>query len=623
MERSGALLTRVMKVFGGITGSNTNDTLQNVQTAVAPKLAGHRDAVYLNSVLFGRVKTLYDARQALKLTGEQRALVERYFRDFVRAGAKLSDTDKASLRTLNEEESRLTTDFQHRLLAARNAAAVTIDDKAQLAGLSEGDIAAAAEEAKQRKLDGRWVIALQNTTQQPTLASLTNRAVRERVMRASLARGLSDGANDARPLVARLATVRLEKAKLLGYPTWAAYVLEDQMAKTPTAATTLLTDIVPAATARTRDEASRMQKIIDSDQGGFKLAAWDWQLYAERVRKAEYDLDEVQLRPYFELDRVLKDGVFFAATQMYGITFKERKDIPPYHPDVRVFEVFDSDSSSLALLYLDYFARASKSGGAWMDNFVDQSRLLGRKPVVYNVANFTKPASGQPALISSEDVTTMFHEFGHALHGMFSSVQYPTFSGANTPRDFVEFPSQFNEHWSMEPTVFANFAKNYQTGEPMPDALVQKIRAAKTFNQGYVTMEYVASALLDLAWHMRTDSASAANVEVIEREALTRFKVDLVEVPPRYRTAYFSHIWDGGYSAGYYAYLWADVLNHDAYDWFMEHGGMTRANGQRFRDMVLSRGATQDMATMYREFRGRNPTVTALLRERGLSGSTR
>lgn len=623
MERSGALLTRVMRVFSGITQANTNDSLQAVQTAVAPKLAAHHDEIYLNDKLFARVQHLFDGRAKAGYTDEQRHLVERYYRDFVRAGAKLTAADKATLRALNEEESKVSTDYEHRLLAARNDAAVVLADTSMLAGMSAGDLAAASEEAKSRSLAGKWVLALQNTTQQPVLASLKNRAMRERVLKASLERGLTSGATDARPLVARLATIRLQKAKLLGFATWAAYVLDDAMAKTPAAAIKLLTDLVPATTAKTQAEARRMQQIIDGEQGEFKLAASDWEFYAEQVRRADYELDQAQVAPYFEIDRVLKDGVFYAANKMYGLTFKERTDIPPYHPDVRVFEVFDADSSSLALVYLDYFARASKSGGAWEDAFVDQSALLGKKPVVYNVANLTKPAAGQPALISSEDVTTMFHEFGHALHAIFSKVQYPTFSGTNTPRDFVEFPSGFNEHWAMEPTVFANYAKHYQTGQPMPAELVKRLQSAKTFNQGYGTMEYVASALLDLAWYTRTDSASADQVVSFEQDALARYKVNLPEVPPRYRTAYFSHIWDGGYSAGYYAYLWSDVLNNDAYEWFVEHGGMTRENGQRLRDMVLSRGGTLDAGPMYRAFRGRDPTVSALLRDRGLTGPTR
>lgn len=623
MERSGALLTRVMRVFSGITQANTDDSLQAVQSIVAPKLAAHHDAIYLNATLFGRVQQLYDGRATAGWSDEQRRLVERYYRDFVRAGAKLPEADKAALRALNEEESKLTTNYEHRLLAARNAAALVLSDSAALAGLSAGDKSAAAEEAKQRAMAGKWVLALQNTTQQPALDALTDRAVRQRLLETSMQRGLSSDSNDARPLVARIATVRLQKAKLLGFPTWAAYVLDDQMAKTPQAATKLLTDLVPATTTKTQSEAAQMQQIIDADHGGFKLAAWDWEFYAEKVRKQQYDLDEAQVRPYFELDRVLKDGVFFAANRMYGLTFKERKDIPPYHPDVRVFEAFDADSTPLALIYLDYFARASKGGGAWEDSFVDQSTLLGKKPVVYNVANLTKPAPGQPDLISYEDVTTMFHEFGHALHAIFSKVQYPTFTGTNTPRDFVEFPSQFNEHWAMEPSVFANYAHHYQTGEPMPEALVKKIRAAKTFNQGYGTMEYVSSALLDLAWHSRTDTSSATQVTSFETDVLAKYHVNLPEVPPRYRTAYFSHIWDGGYSAGYYAYMWSEVLDHDAYDWFVEHGGMTRQNGQRFRDMVLSRGGTLDAGEMYRAFRGRDPTVAALLRERGLSASRR
>jgi len=433
-----------------------------------------------------------------------------------------------------------------------------------------------------------------------------------------MARGNHGGPNDTKAIVTRLAQLRAQRAKLLGYPTYAAYALDDQMATTPANAIKLLTDLVPAATAKARGEVARMQQVIDAQNGGFKLTAADWEFYAEQVRKAEYDLDTEQVKPYFELNNVLQNGVFYAANQLYGLTFKERKDIPVYHPDVRVFEVFDADGSSLALYYADNFARASKSGGAWMDTFVDQNKLSGAKPVVFNVTNFQKPAAGQPALISFEDVTTLFHEFGHALHGMFSNVQYPTFASTAVPRDFVEFPSQFNEHWALEPRVFANYAKHYQTGAPMPQALVDKINKSRTFNQGYATTEYVAAALLDMAWHTLPADAPLQDVNTFEPAALTRFNINLPEVPPRYHTNYFSHIWGGGYSAGYYAYLWSEVIDDDAYYWFKEHGGLTRENGQRFREMVLSRGGTQDAAALYRNFRGRDPQVQPLLEERGL-----
>jgi peptidyl-dipeptidase Dcp len=623
MERSGVLLTRVLKVFFPLTQANTDDTLQKVQSEEAPKLAAHHDAIYLNPKLFARVKALYDRRDQLGLDPEQKFLLQKYHRDFVRAGANLSDADKAALRALNTEESSLTTDFQNRLLAAANAAAVVVENRADLDGLSDQDVAAAAEAGKARKLAGKWVLVLRNTTQQPALASLRNRALRERLLTASMTRASRGDSNDTRRIVQRLSELRAKKARLLGFATYAAYSLDDQMAKKPETAEKLMTDMVPAATGKARGEAAKMQAIIDRETGGFRLAAWDWPYYAERVRKAEYDLDDSAVRPYFELDRVLRDGVFFAAGKLYGLTFKERKDIPPYHPDVRVFEVFDSAGNSLALWYADYFARPSKSGGAWEDTFVDQSGLLGTRPVSFNVANFTRPAPGQPALLGFDDVKTMFHEFGHALQAMFSNVKYPTLAGTNVPRDFVEFPSQFNEHWALEPAVFANYAKHYRTGEVMPAALVEKIRKSRTFDQGYATTEYLAAALLDMAWHTLSADAPKQDVDRFEPEALARFHVDLPQVPPRYRTPYFAHIWGGGYSAGYYAYLWSEVLDHDAWYWFVEHGGMTRANGQRFRDLVLSRGGTMDAAEMYRAFRGRDPSVEPLLLERGLKEPSR
>jgi len=618
-EKSGALLTRVSKVFNAITGANTNDTLQAIQERIAPKLAAHFDAIFLNDKLYQRVKSIYDRRDALGLNQQQKALVEYDYRNFVRAGANLSEADKAKLRELNQEESKLTTDFQNRLLAATKAGAVIIDDVKQLDGMSPGEIAATEAAAKQRNLTGKWVIPLQNTTQHPAQASLKNRAVRERLFMASTMRAEHNDSNDTRVLVKRLAQLRAEKAKLLGFPNYSAYALDNQMSKTPENATKLLTNLVPASVAKARAEIADMQKIIDAEKGGFKLAPWDYQYYAEQVRKARYSLDEEQIKPYFELNSVLQNGVFFAANKLYGITFKERKDIPVYHPDVRVFEVFDKDGKSLALFYADYFKRDEKGGGAWMDNFVDQNAIAGTKPVVFNVANFTKPAAGQPALITFSDVTTMFHEFGHALHGMFSNVQYPSISGANTPRDFVEFPSQFNEHWASEPTVFANYAKHYQTGAPMPAELVTKIKNAKTFNQGFATTEYLAASLLDIAWHTLPPGTPQQDVDAFETAALQKFNIAMAEIPPRYRTTYFSHIWPGGYASSYYAYLWSEVIDDDAYAWFVENGGMTRANGQKFRDMVLSRGSTQEHAEMYRAFRGRDPDVKYLIMERGLS----
>jgi peptidyl-dipeptidase Dcp len=616
MERSGQLLTRVTKVFFNLSQSNTNDTLQKIKSEEAPKLAAHSDAIYLNAKLFARVKALYDQRDKLKLDRESRYLVERYYKAFVRAGAQLSEADKITLRALNQEEAKLTTQFEANVLAETNNGALIIDNKAELDGLTEAEIAGAAATAKERKLEGKWVLELQNTTQQPALSSLTNRGVRERLFKASVMRGNHGGPNDNKSIVARLAQIRAQRAKLLGYPNHAAFTLDDQMAKTPDSAETLLTGMVQASTNKARGEAARMQKLIDEQKGGFTLGPADWEFYAEKVRKAEYDLDESQVKPYFELQHVLHDGVFFAANKLYGLTFKERKDLPVYQPDVRVFEVFDADGKSLALFYADYFLRPNKSGGAWDDSFVDQNSLMGTRPVIVNVCNFTKPAAGQPALLSFDDVTTMFHEFGHALHGMFSNIRYPTLG--SVPRDFVEFPSQFNEHWALEPAVFANYAKHYQTGQPMPTELVEKIKKSKTFNQGYKMTEYLAAALLDIAWHDLPPDAPLQDVNSFEAASLKRFQIEMHQVPPRYHTTYFSHIWDGGYSAGYYAYLWSEVLDDDAFYWFKEHGGMTRANGQRYREMILSRQGTEDAATIYRAFRGRDPNVEPLLEERGL-----
>lgn len=618
LERSGETLTRVSRIFFGLVQADTNDARQKIQEEVAPKLADHQDEINLDPKLFARIKSVYDQRQSLGLDPVQLRLVERDYQEFVRAGAQLNDADKAALRKLNVEETTLATQFHTRLVAATAAGAVVVDDKAKLAGLDEDAINTAAADARDRKLDGKYVLPLQNTTQQPVLASLSDRDQRAAVLKASETRAEKGDANDTRQTVQRLAQLRAQKAKLLGFDNYAAYSLADQMAKTPAAAFKLLTDTVPAATAKARGEIGEMQKVIDAQKGGFKLAASDWDFYAEQVRKAQYDLDESQIKPYFEMDNVLQNGVFYAATQLYGITFKPRTDIPTYHPDMKVYEVFDKDGTSLALFYTDYFKRDSKSGGAWMDVFVEQDGLTGAKPVVYNVCNFTKPAAGQPALLSFDDVTTMFHEFGHALHGMFSKVKYPSIAGTSTSRDFVEFPSQFNEHWALDPKVFANYAKNYKTGEPMPQALVDKILKARTFNQGYATTEYLSAALLDLAWHTQPADAPLQDVAPFEAAALKKFKVDLAQVPPRYRTTYFDHIWGGGYSAGYYAYFWAEVLDHDAFEWFKENGGLTPENGQVFRDKILSRGNSVELADLYREFRGKDPSVEPLLVNRGL-----
>ena len=543
MEKTGELLNRAGRIFFSLAQANTNDTLQAAQVALAPKMAEHTDAIHLNANLFKRVKAVYDARETSGFDPLQMRVVEKTYNDFVRAGAQLSDEDQTKLRALNKEESTLSTEFQNKLLAATNAGAVEVDDKAQLDGLGDAGIAAAADSAKEAKLaDGKYLLTLQNTTQQPVLGSLTNRDLRLKVLEASETRASHNDANDTRTIIPRLAQLRAERAKLLGYPNYAAYSLADQMAEKPENAVKLMTDMVPAATARARSEAAKIQKVIDAQKGGFKLTAADWDLYADQVRKAEFDLDEGAIKPYFELNRVLNDGVFFAANQLYGLTFKERHDLPVYQPDVRVFDVFDADGKQLALFYADYYKRPSKSGGAWMDVFVEQNGLSGTKPVVFNVCNFTKPAEGQPALLSFDDVTTMFHEFGHALHGMFSDVKYPSIAGTNTSRDFVEFPSQFNENWALEPTVFANYAKHHETGAPMPQALVDKIIKARAFNQGYGTVEYLGAALLDQAWHQLPADAPLQDVDKFELDALNRYKINVAEVPPRYKTPYFAHI---------------------------------------------------------------------------------
>jgi peptidyl-dipeptidase Dcp len=628
MEKSGVLLSRVGMVFGAVAGANTDDALQKVQENIAPEMAAHEDAIYLNSKLFQRVEAVYNQRATLKLDPESERLVEVVYKNFVHAGAKLSDADKAKLKDLNKEESTLTNAFSTKLLAATKDAALVVDDKAKLAGLSDAELAATEQSAKDRKLDGKYVLTLQNTTQQPYLQDLTDRSTREALFNASWNRAEKGDSNDTRKTIERIAQVRAEQARLLGFPNYAAWKLDDQMAKTPETAMSFMDKLAPAAVDRAKREAADIQAQIDKDQKAlkqptFKLEPWDWNHYAEEVRKAKYDLDESQIKPYFELDNVLQNGVFYAANQLYGLTFKERKDIPVYQPDVRVFEVFDKDGKSLALFYCDYFKRDNKNGGAWMDNMVGQSKLMGTKPVIYNVANFSKPAAGQPALLSFDDVITMFHEFGHALHGMFADEQYPTLSGTATARDFVEFPSQFNEHWASDPKVFANYAKNYKTGAPMPQALVDKMKKAGNFNKGYDMTELVAAALLDMNWHMLGADAPLQDADAFETAALKKDGIDLSYVPPRYRSSYFQHIWGNGYAAGYYAYLWTEMLADDAFIGFKDKGGLTRANGDRFRAMVLSRGNSEDLAKMYKDWRGQDPSIEPMLENRGLKEGAR
>ncbi|MBC3380008.1 peptidyl-dipeptidase Dcp [Serratia fonticola] len=618
LEKSGALLTRTMNVFGAMTSANTSDTLQKLDEETSPKLAALDDAIMLNSKLFARIKAIYDRRDSLNLDPESLRLVEVTYKNYVLAGANLSEADKTQLKALNQEAATLSTQFTNKLLAASKNGALAIGDKNLLAGLSEGELAAAAQAASERKLDKQWLLVLQNTTQQPDLQNLQDRDTRKKLFEASINRAEKNDANDTRQTLARLAKVRAEQAKLLGFPNYAAWKLQNQMAKTPDAALAFMRNIVPAATARAEREAKDIQAVIDRQNGGFQLAAWDWQFYAEQVRKEKYDLDESQIKPYFEMNNVLHNGVFYAANLLYGISFKERKDLPVYHPDVRVYEVFDKDGQSLALFYTDFFKRDNKGGGAWMSNFVEQSKLNGTKPVIYNVSNFTKPAAGQPALLSYDDVITMFHEFGHALHGMFADQQYPSLSGTNTARDFVEFPSQFNEHWASEPQVFAHFAKHYQTGEAMPQALVDKINKADKFNKGYAMTELLAAALLDMHWHMLGADQPQQDVDKFEAASLRQDKIDLSYVPPRYRSSYFQHIWGNGYAAGYYAYLWTEMLADDAFQWFSDNGGLTAENGQRFREQVLSQGNSQDLEKLYVKWRGQEPSIEPMLINRGL-----
>lgn len=621
LEKSGQLLARVQGIFNLLTGANTNPTLQQVEEEEAPKLAAHHDAIYLNSRLFSRVESLYNKRNELKLDSESRRLVEYYYQKFLMAGASLNEADKAKLKKLNEEEAALSAKFTNQLLAAAKAGALVADDTAELAGLSTGQLQAAAQDANGRGLKGKWVLPLQNTTQQPALQSLTNRDTRHKLFEASWTRAEHGDSNDTRATIARIAQIRAEQAKLLGYPDFAAWNLQDQMAKTPEAVKNFLARLVPAATAKAREEAAEIQQLIDQQNGGFKLQPWDWNFYSEQVRKAKYDLNEEEIKPYFVLDSVLENGVFYAANQLYGLSFKERHDLPVWQKDVRVFNVYDANKDTLGLFYCDYFKRDNKSGGAWMDNIVTQSKLLHKKPVIYNVCNFTKPAPGQPALLSFDDVTTMFHEFGHALHGFFASQIYPSLSGTSVARDFVEFPSQFNEHWALDPKVLNHYAKDHKTGKTIPQALVAKIKKAATFNQGYMLTELLAAADLDMAWHTLSATVpliSVNGVDSFETVSLKTDRLDLTQVPPRYRSTYFLHIWGNSYAAGYYAYLWTEMLDDDIYDWFEHHGGLTRENGQRLREMILSRGNTEDYGKMFRDFVGHDPSIVPMLRDRGL-----
>ena len=618
MERSGQQLTRAVYVFSALTAANTNDTLDAIDSATAPQLAALQDSIYLNDRLFARIKHIREKIADMNYRPDQARLLTLTYDRFVKNGALLSAADKEQLKSLNGKLSSLQTEFGQKLTAGTKDAALVVDNKAKLSGLDEAALASATKAAADRGMTGKFVLPLQNTTQQPLLPSLNDRASRQALFNASWTRSVRGDANDTRAMISEIALLRAQKAQLLGYPDFATFAMTDQMAKTPANALGFLGQIVPALAAAERREAAEINAMIRKSGGKFTVKPWDWDYYAEKLRSQKYSLDDAQIKPYFEITRVLEDGVFFSANQLYGLTFKKRTDIPVYHPDVTVYTVFDKDGSELALFYFDPWKRDNKQGGAWMSNFVDQNRLTGTKPVIFNVSNYTKPAPGQPALVTSDDVKTMFHEFGHALHGMLSDQNYPSISGSNTARDFVEFPSQFNENWRNEPRVFANYAKHYKTGAPMPAALVAKIERASKFGKGQTLGEQITSALLDQKWHSLPASAGKQDVDAFEAKSLAASGLEVELVPPRYRSSYFRHIWGGGYASGYYAYSWTQMLDHDAFQWFKDNGGMTRANGQRFRDMVLSRGNSRDYAEMYKGFTGRDPSIEPMLRANGL-----
>ena len=619
MERSGQLLRRVRSTFSNLRSAHTNDALDAVQIEMAPKLSAHSDETLLDNRLFERVRTLYDQRQELDLDPESLRLVERYHTRFLRAGAMLSDADKERLRTLNGELAELSTTFTQNVLKEVNDLAIVVDSREELRGLSDNAIAVAEQAAAARGLEGKYVIALRNTSGQPPLSSLEDRALRQRIFETSLSRGSRGGDFDNRAVVARVMRLRAERAQLLEYPHHAAYVLENQTALTSEAVNRRLAELTPPAVANAQREGADLQALIDAEGGDFQLAAWDWTYYTERVRQARYEFDESQLRPYFEMDNVLQNGLFFAANKLYGLSFEERTDLPLYHPATRVFEVHDEDGELLALFIADYYSRPSKRGGAWSNSYVRQAHLTGTRPVVANHLNVPTPPEGQPTLMTFEEVTTLFHEFGHALHNMFSDVNYPFFSGSSVPRDFVEFPSQVNEMWATWPEVLENYAVHHETGEAMPRELLDKVLATQSFNQGFATTEYLAASLLDMAWHQLTPDQvpDADGLIDFEAAALERAGVALDAIPPRYRTPYFSHI-QGGYAAGYYSYIWSEVLDADAVEWFKENGGLTRENGDHFRRTLLSRGGSVEAMTLYRNFRGADPDIAPLLERRGL-----
>jgi peptidyl-dipeptidase Dcp len=617
LERSGKMLERMLLVFYNKSSADTNPTIDKIESEIAPKLAAHEDAIKLNPVLFSRIETLYQTRDQLGLDTESVWLIERYHRDFVHAGAQLSPENRETLKQYNEKLSELQTKFDQNALAEANRLGVVVDDVALLAGLSESEIDIAAQAAKERDLDGKFLVNMVNYTGHPWLASLENRELREKIMRASMSKSTSGGDFDNQELIKQIVKLRAERAKLLGFESHAAYVLSDQTAGKPANAHKMLRRIAPAAVSNARSEAKDLETQLQKDHVGSILESWDWAYYTEKVRKEKYNLDTSLMKPYFELERVLFDGVFFAAEKLFGITFKERKDLRAYHEEARVFEVSNEDGSKLGLFIGDFFTRDSKHGGAWMNNLVDQSKLLDQKPVVVNNLNIPKPRAGEPALLTFDETSTLFHEFGHALHGLLSDVTYPRFSGTNVERDFVEFPSQVNEMWMLWPEVVANYAKHHETGEVLPAEWIASLQASETFNEGFETTSYLAAAILDLAWHEVADE-SISDVSEFETEAIKDYGLDFDPVPVRYKSGYFSHVFSGGYSAGYYGYIWSEVLDADTVNWFKQNGGLTRQNGERFRKELLSRGGSIDSMDMFRNFRGQEPAIEPLLTRRGL-----
>ena len=618
LERSGQLLTRVLTVFYNKSSSDTTDRLDEIEEEIAPQLSAHMDAIRLNQALFGRIKELYSNRDSLELNNEDAWLLERYYMDFTHAGAHLTDAQREELTNLNEELSKLETQFGKNLLTDTNDLGVVVDDVAELEGLSDNEIAACAAAAKARGLEGKWLVGMVNFTGHPLLSSMKNRGLRERVMKNSLLKGARSNDNDNRPVILQMIKLRAKRAELFGVKTHAEHVLQDRNAQNPENVHKMLKRIAPAAVRNAKLEGADLQKVIDANGEGFTLESWDWDFYTEAVRLEKYNLDTSAMRPYFELERVLQDGVFFAANKLFGISFKERKDIVTYHPEARAFEVFNEDGSKLALFIGDFYTRDSKRGGAWMNNLVDQNHLLGQLPVVVNNLNIPKPPAGQPTLLTYDEIVTLFHEFGHTLHGILSDVKYPRFSGTSVERDFVEFPSQVNEMWLTWPEVLDNYAKHYETGEKIPQEWVDNLKASAAFNEGHATTAYLAAAILDLAWHSLDANATVADVEEFEAKAIEAYGLNYSPVPTRYRSTYFSHIFAGGYSAGYYGYIWSEVLDADTVDWFKENGGLTRANGDHFRNTLLSRGGSINSMQMFRNFRGRDATIEPLLKRRGL-----